>query len=396
MSSEKHNGKKFWGILLLLIFGILPVVFSPSFVSALSSDQIDAFNMGASYYDTEASSSACNNSVALVGGDNEAKVFNFFVSKGLPAFQAAGIVGNIAVESGFDPEIYQGDGKDHATPPGDLGWGIVQWTPPSKILNYAQSTGQPANDLGVQLEFLWAQLNGTASSNNEKAAGDKLNATTNVDDASDAFLEYYERAKDHTPGGPNSLTRRALAEQALVRYGGDIGASASSIDPSTGCASGAVVGNIVQTALNYAWPDSGHGPSESDATPAYQSAMPKYDGATTDYPFADCGVFVATVMIASGADPSYPKRSTTIQESYLKAHPELYQELPDPTDTSTLHPGDILINSTHTYIFVGQQSAGYNSVAASLGDHVPQASNFYPGFQAFRPLMSSSQGQQTQ
>ncbi|MBC7546986.1 M23 family peptidase, partial [Candidatus Saccharibacteria bacterium] len=140
-------------------------------------------------------------------------------------------------------------------------------------------------------------------------------------------------------------------------------------------------------ALNFAWDLPGHGYTKNDAKPTYQVGLTQYNGSTGSDEFSDCGVFVATVMIASGADTSYPKRGTVVQQPYLDGSPK-YQSLGVITSTSQLRPGDILISSSHTYIYVGPQPAingkSYNSVAASLGDHVPQADNFYSdGFRGY-------------
>src|SRR3990167_1969443 len=97
--------------------------------------------------------------------------------------------------------------------------------------------------------------------------------------------------------------------------GGPGGGSAS---PGSGCSSGIVAGSIVKTALGLAWPSGQHGPNKEDATPEYQVALPKYNGNTGSGGGGGCGVFVATVMIASGADPSYPKRGTFIQGPYVR------------------------------------------------------------------------------
>ncbi|HSX48131.1 MAG TPA: hypothetical protein VLF41_01335 [Candidatus Nanoarchaeia archaeon] len=151
--------------------------------------------------------------------------------------------------------------------------------------------------------------------------------------------------------------------------------NSATVNTTSGCASnGAVAGNIVQTALNYAWPnhDGHNGPNS--ATPAYQAAWAKYDGQSD---MTDCGAFVATVMISSGVDPNYPKVGTGVQLPYLKSHPDKYIIIEHPTNTSQLQPGDILIYTDsgegHTMIYIGPQTGGYSAVDASLHGHTPQA-----------------------
>lgn len=184
----------------------------------------------------------------------------------------------------------------------------------------------------------------------------------------------------------NSGFSQAGAGYSMPRLpdGGSVTSAVSSstlVNLDNSCSGGVISGNIVETALNLAWSTRGHGPQEEDAKPEYKQAMPLYNGSKGTTPFSDCGVFVATVMIASGADVNYPKRGTSVQLPYLREHPEKYLVFDDFNDTSQLLPGDILIfadqPSGHTYIYVGPQPGGYNSVSASLGDHVPEASGAY-------------------
>lgn len=141
-------------------------------------------------------------------------------------------------------------------------------------------------------------------------------------------------------------------------------------------ATGVVAGSIVKTALGLAWPSGGHGTQKSDATQAYQTTMPTALGADPgNDAWSDCGVFVATVMRSSGADPSYFKRGTPSQISYLQQHSTMYKDLGVVTSSAQVQPGDIFINSSHTFIYVGKQPSGNEVTEASWGDHVPQLDN---------------------
>jgi|GEM_PF-1114946 len=166
---------------------------------------------------------------------------------------------------------------------------------------------------------------------------------------------------------------------------------------SAACATTA--NGIVEEALLLAWPDRSQcngkkpcpGEHRADATPAYQLTEPSAKGAGftsdsfDDPAFSDCGVFVATVMRASGADPSYPKRGTGVQLNYLR-HSSRYTEIPHVKSTKDLQPGDILVTTEgtgHTYIYTGPQPTGkLTSAGASWGPgssqgHVPEATAFY-------------------
>ena len=159
--------------------------------------------------------------------------------------------------------------------------------------------------------------------------------------------------------------------------------SVSTCQPASG--NGAVANNIVQTALNFAWPDTDDAAHTQPGTigspgseePAYYKAWMEYDQASDT---TDCSAYVATVMIASGADPDYPKVGSATQQDYVE-HSSKYQIIPitSATTTADLQPGDILIQNTvgigHTEIYVGPQSpkpgVNYSVTEASLGGHTP-------------------------
>lgn len=172
-------------------------------------------------------------------GENLKNIFAFFVSNGYKDFQAAGIVGNIVAESTGSPQRYQGDGKDHKVPPSpEPGWGIVQWTPNSKIVNYAKSVNKEPHLLSTQLELLLKQLEGEAGALSEKAAGDDLKRTTSVEDAVRAFqgddkiggkYHGFERPKDEAKSLPERIS---AAKNVLKEHGGTV--SSSSLDGSSG------------------------------------------------------------------------------------------------------------------------------------------------------------------
>jgi len=149
-----------------------------------------------------------------------------------------------------------------------------------------------------------------------------------------------------------------------------------------GCSDDAQTGNIVETALKFALdkpiPKDANPlmNKESDAKPAYVAAIKQYNpGASV----ADCGMFVATVMIASGADPSYPKQSTSTQIDYVKDQTDKYKIINSPKQ-SDLEPGDILIavnsgGTHHTMIYTGNKP--YPAVDASQNERVPSVRESY-------------------
>lgn len=138
---------------------------------------------------------------------------------------------------------------------------------------------------------------------------------------------------------------------------------------------------VVQAALNMAWPGP-HSP-QNEAKPEYIEALKKYNpsGLSAASLGADCGIFVSTVVRASGADSEYPISGTSLQAEYVRAHPEKYDVVERVQSTADLQPGDILIvngpgggdgGNGHTYIFVGKQSGGdYNQASASYNSSDP-------------------------
>ncbi|MEV5960420.1 phage tail tip lysozyme [Kribbella sp. NPDC051952] len=324
----------------------------------------------------------------LSGNNNVQKVFNYFVSNGYSKEQAAGVIGNMQTESYVEPTMKQGDSPGQVTHPDAVansggGWGLVQWTPASQMIQVARGSGaddKTIESLEFQLEFLKTQLDGKGPMA-KGVAGTALHAAKTVAEATYAFGHKFEAFRGHeTEGTDNWRKRIADAQQAFDQYAG----SATGGDGASACGAGS--GNIAAVAKSLAWPSTGHDtmPYANAATDAYKANFYKYNKsakAAGDVGWTDCGRFVATVMHMSGADPDYPDVYTPTQENYLRTSGKY--DVHDDWDASKLEPGDILIGPGHTYLFVGPWADGHNSASASLdGDapgpgHVPEASNAY-------------------
>lgn len=96
----------------------------------------------------------------MIQGSAQETFWNFFISQGYSKEAVAGMMGNIEVESGgFSTSAIEAEPSD-----GNAGIGLCQWTSPSRkqgLLNYAASKGKPWQDLGIQLEWLNYELNGS-------------------------------------------------------------------------------------------------------------------------------------------------------------------------------------------------------------------------------------------
>jgi murein DD-endopeptidase MepM/ murein hydrolase activator NlpD len=178
----------------------------------------------------------------LPGRNNEEKIWNYLVSElGLSDIQAAGIMGNIQQESGFDPK---------ALNPSSGAYGIVQWFAGRKtaLENYAASQNKPVSDLGVQLEFLKKELEGAYKS----SVLNPIKASNNLAEVTRIWLEKFE-----IPCLPGSSacdaemnTRMPFSEHWLEEFGGG-SASTGTSSPSADCSTGG------EGSGEYAWPDDG-------------------------------------------------------------------------------------------------------------------------------------------
>jgi hypothetical protein len=160
----------------------------------------------------------CNSAAAstLSGDTNGIRAYNFFIGKGMTPEAASGIVGNMTEESiGVEPERLQGDFTSRhpaqtlsafqiagGASGHDIGWGTVQFTPPSKYITVSRDKGvsdADINSLGNQLNFVWNQMKhdypGIISS---------LNNAQSPEAAATVWLQQYER------GNPTP-TRQAYA-----------------------------------------------------------------------------------------------------------------------------------------------------------------------------------------
>ena len=203
--------------------------------------------------------SASTSSLTLAGSNNEERAFGFFTGKGLSPQQAAGVVGNMKAESGVLPMRLQNTTAETETSSrkinlNGLGWGIVQWTPPSKMVNPSLNKGktyEEIDSLAYQLEFLWGQLTGTGigAATSEKAAGDDLKTQTTIDGSARSFMLKFERPKDQSESAQKG--RVQLANEVFGKYGSsDIAGEAPTLTGATvaDCSSGGGSGDVVQIA----------------------------------------------------------------------------------------------------------------------------------------------------
>jgi hypothetical protein len=197
---------------------------------------------------------SCSATTILTGKDNEEKTWNYLVSLGLSDEQTAGVMGNIMQESGFDPERIQGGGDSiNPSAAGGGGYGIVQWTPGSKLVNdlSAAKISGAAYELATQLSLVGYEMKNSTP----VGYSDLLKAIEQIKDASAAALFFDQQFEGGTdPGG----IREQYAQQILQEYAGTGGTvtqgatgGCSSSSSSPDCTSATGVSKILCAAKRY-------------------------------------------------------------------------------------------------------------------------------------------------
>jgi hypothetical protein len=241
---------------------ILIVLFSAlsSSVSALTEE--DRIRLFTPFYDSTSSLNSCSEGGGLVGSDSKEQVWNYLIGKGMTSVQAAGSMGNLQHEGGFNPKIverghmegqtwrnqapFQFPSEMDTLPPynlapivsgryaGQPGYGIVQWTTPDrkqglKAMADNDERKLPVNNLRLQLDYMWSELEGPY----KEDALDPLLATNDLATAVRIWQDHYEVGRGFEP-------RMQAAQEILAEYGSGTPSTSGSTSstPSSGCSSG--------------------------------------------------------------------------------------------------------------------------------------------------------------
>lgn len=185
------------------------------------------------YYDSTPEAIAGCGGGSLIGGDNPEKTWNYLIGKGFTAIQAAGAMGNLQHEGRFEPrqvEIAYSD-PPHLSdtvppnigPQGQPGYGIVQWTSPSRkqgLIDFSAANGLPVNDLALQLDYMWSELEGPYK--NQVLV--PLMQATDLAEAVSIWQDRYEVGTMFAP-------RFEAAQDWLARFGSGVSVTGN----SSGC-----------------------------------------------------------------------------------------------------------------------------------------------------------------
>lgn len=175
----------------------------------------------------------------MKGNSNAEKIYNFLTGRGLSPAAAAGVMGNLSQESGFNPEAVEdgGSGPGH----GIAQWSFGRW---DNLQNYAAQNNKPWTDLELQSNLLWEELNssdtdqrlsGAIAPGNFDGTGygpvpGGFSGFKALDDplhAAAAFEAAFERA-----GVPRMENRFAAAKEAMEAFANK-GAGGPIVDPMT-------------------------------------------------------------------------------------------------------------------------------------------------------------------
>ena len=161
-----------------------------------------------------AAASLINNEEA----DREKAIWTFLSGKGLNAYAVAGLMGNLYAESALRPNNLQNsfEGKLGMSDKGyttavnngsyknfvhdGAGYGLAQWTWHTRkqnLLNFARAQDKSIDDLQMQLEVLWQELQGYKKS---MAA---LKAGKSIKSVSDVILTDFEKPADQSSSVKN-------------------------------------------------------------------------------------------------------------------------------------------------------------------------------------------------
>lgn len=160
----------------------------------------------------------------------EGTIASFLAAKGLTVPQIAGVMGNMQVESSFDPSAL--NRKEGAI-------GLAQWEGQRRTAldAYAAKQGTSETDLNTQLGYLWAELSGP-----EQASLTALQQTTTPAQAAAVWDQDFERSAGTSRTQRENDAVKIAAQ--LAPYGSSDG-SITATDASFLSGAGSVVGGVL-------------------------------------------------------------------------------------------------------------------------------------------------------
>lgn len=159
-----------------------------NYVTQITGFDIDDFNVS-----EDSSSSMKYEDIFTTDGSSEQNarvIWNFLKYKGLSDAAAAGVLGNIQAESGFNPGVVE---KANG-----IGFGLIQWSfgRRTALENAAKKAGVDPSNLQFQLEYLWQESLDPNTSYGQKLKNAGFYTTNSASDAAYYFHKYVEISAD--------------------------------------------------------------------------------------------------------------------------------------------------------------------------------------------------------
>lgn len=146
------------------------------------------------------------------------QIWSYLVSKGWTKESVAGILGNMQSESGIIADRWESDNLGNL----NGGYGLVQWTPATKYIDWAKVNGLVYQDVISQCKRLeWEVLNNKQFAHPSMTFKQFTQSKLSPESLAEIFIRYYER-----PANPNQPIR-----QTQARYWYDLLKNSNIIEP---------------------------------------------------------------------------------------------------------------------------------------------------------------------
>lgn len=131
------------------------------------------------------------------------EVWDYLTSRGWSRESVAAVLGNMQSESGIIADRWEGDRVGNMSG----GYGLVQWTPATKYINWAQSNGLVYQTVSSQCQrLIWEVANNQQFYHPSMTFKQFTQSTQTPEVLADIFIRYYER-----PANPNQPARQTQA-----------------------------------------------------------------------------------------------------------------------------------------------------------------------------------------
>ncbi len=131
------------------------------------------------------------------------QIWSYLTGKGWTQESVAALLGNMQSESGIIADRWESDNVGNLSG----GYGLVQWTPATKYIDWAKANGLTYQEVSSQCKRLeWEVANGQQFYHPSMTFAQFTKSTQTPEALADIFIRYYER-----PANPNQPARQTQA-----------------------------------------------------------------------------------------------------------------------------------------------------------------------------------------